>query len=158
MAYTDVTSDNFFILMGLDGVIAALDGGAGDAASIELGADVTGFLVSDGRIIGRGEASGAWIYPPTGGPATFPTLIENGGSITTEAMTGINAGVRVDVGVNCVGELNNSGSILGVRNGVYFGDCDHCEATIVNTGLISSEPRAVNIDGFGLTLKIEGGG
>jgi hypothetical protein len=156
VVYTDVTSDNFFILNASGGVITAPAGGTGDAVSIELGEEVTGFLVNDGDIVGRGEASGVWIYSPTGGPATFNALIDNSGSITAEATTGIDAGVLVEAGVNFVGELNNSGSIFGVRNGVYFGDGDHSKATIVNTGRIASESRAVNIDGVGLTLENDG--
>jgi len=54
------------------------------------------------------------------------------------------------------GELVNTGLISGVQNGVYFGVGAHDDGIVVNQGTISSDSRAVNIDGDGLELVNEG--
>jgi len=54
------------------------------------------------------------------------------------------------------GELVNSGLVAGVQNGVYFGTGDHTDGIVVNEGTISSDSRAVNIDGDGLELVNSG--
>jgi hypothetical protein len=160
VVYTDLTSNNFTIINGPAGRIEGAEGTTADAVSIELNDSVpiTGTLTNAGTIRGRGEASGVWIYSPTGGPAQFAGTIDNSGFIISEAMTGIDAAVLVESGVDFIGTLRNSGEIRGERNGIYFGDGDHSQATIVNEegAVISSQSRAVNIDGEGLTLINEG--
>ncbi len=161
VVYTDVTSNNFTIVN--EGDITSREGGAGDAISVELGENVFGDILNTvGLIQGRGEASGIWIYSPTGGPSTFTTTIENGGAIFAESTTGIDAAIRFDDGVSFVGEIRNvgrtSGVIEGVRNAIRFGDGDHSEGVIVNeeNATITAVSRAIDIAGIGLTIKNDG--
>ncbi|SEB07390.1 beta strand repeat-containing protein [Rubrimonas cliftonensis] len=161
VVYTDVTSNNFTIINELD--ITSPEGGTGDAISVELGENVFGDILNTvGLIQGRGEASGIWIYSPTGGPSTFTTLIENGGGIIAESTTGIDAAIRFDDGVSFVGEIRNlaetSGIIEGVRNAIRFGEGDHSEGVIVNeeNATITAVSRAIDIAGVGLTIKNDG--
>jgi hypothetical protein len=65
-------------------------------------------------------------------------------------------GFRAVNGVDFQGVLNNSGSISGPQNGVYFGTGDHTGGVVNNSGEISSDSRAFNIDGNGLTLNNTG--
>ncbi len=65
-------------------------------------------------------------------------------------------------GVSFQGTFDNSGTISGVQNGVYFGNPveagggDHTGGVFNNTGLVSSDSRALNIDGIGLTVDNSG--
>ena len=82
--------------------------------------------------------------------------IVNNGTITSESTNGTTAGIRAVDGVGFQGTLDNAGAISGVQNGVYFGDADHTGGVVNNTGTISSDSRAFNIDGTGLTLNNSG--
>ena len=166
--YTDATANNTTINNGARGVI---DAGAGnDGAGIALengdtpGEAVNTTLNNQGTIAGRGQAD------PTGGTAgdgvrifstqegtSFRGNINNNGTISSESNVGPTAGVRVANGVSFDGQINNgrNGTISGANNGVYFGTGQH-NATVNNQGTISSDSRAVNIDGDGVTLNNSG--
>ena len=166
--YTDATANNTTINNGARGVI---DAGAGnDGAGIALengdtpGEAVNTTLNNQGTIAGRGQAD------PTGGTAgdgvrifstqegtSFRGNINNNGTISSESNVGPTAGVRVANGVSFDGQINNgrNGTISGANNGVYFGTGQH-NATVNNQGTISSDSRAVNIDGDGVTLDNSG--
>jgi len=67
-------------------------------------------------------------------------------------------------GISFDGTIDNSGTISGSQNGVYFGNAingegaDHSNGVFNNEidGVISSDSRAFNIDGTGLTLNNDG--
>ena len=60
--------------------------------------------------------------------------------------------------VNFQGRLINeeTGVFAGGQNGVYFGTGDHSGGSFVNRGLVTSDSRALNIDGVGLEVLNEG--
>jgi len=76
--------------------------------------------------------------------------------VASEGANGTVGGFRAVNGVDFQGELNNDGAITGVQNGVYFGTGDHTGGVVNNSGLISSDSRAVNIDGTGLEFNNSG--
>ncbi|MEL7518378.1 MAG: autotransporter domain-containing protein, partial [Pseudomonadota bacterium] len=92
----------------------------------------------------------------------FVGNITNSGTIASEAANGTAGGVRFVNGVSFQGVLDNSGTISGVQNGLYFGNPtpagggDFSEAIVNNSGTISSGSRALNIDGIGLTVNNSG--
>ena len=85
--------------------------------------------------------------------------ITNSGTIDSEGDSGTTAGIRFVNGVSFQGVLDNSGTISGVQNGLYFGNPtpagggDFTGAIVNNSGVISSGSRALNIDGNGLTVN-----
>ena len=85
------------------------------------------------------------------------------GLITSfDGANGTVAGFRAVNGVDFQGELNNEGTISGIQNGVYFGNAtpagggDHTGGVFNNVGLVTSDSRALNIDGTGLTVNNSG--
>ena len=88
--------------------------------------------------------------------------LNNSGVINSESAQGTAAGIRFVNGISFDGEINNSGVISGVQNGLYFGNpvegqgADHSNGVVNNTGVISSDSRALNIDGDGLTVNNNG--
>ncbi|MDJ0643372.1 MAG: autotransporter domain-containing protein, partial [Erythrobacter sp.] len=92
----------------------------------------------------------------------FVGNITNSGVIDSEAANGTVAGIRFVNGVSFQGVLDNSGTISGVQNGLYFGNPtpagggDFTQAIVNNSGIISSGSRALNIDGNGLTVNNSG--
>jgi hypothetical protein len=152
--YSNATADGFSIDNG--GVIDAGAGNNGDAVSLQLDASVAATLVNSGAITGRGEpagggqASGVRLF--TDEPAAeFAGTIHNAGLISSEALSGIAAGVLIEDGVSYSGTIRNEGEIAGPRHGIYVGEGAH-DLAILNDGLILSASRAVNIDGTGVTL------
>ena len=84
--------------------------------------------------------------------------------INSESTTGTTAGLRFVNGIDFAGTIDNSGTISGAQNGVYFGNpvdgagADHSNGVFNNLegGTISSDSRAFNIDGEGLTVNNAG--
>ena len=92
-----------------------------------------------------------------GQDVTFKGDIYNSGDITSESTAGPTSGLRIANGVNFDGTITNArhGEISGANNGLYFGIGDH-DAKVDNFGTISSDSRAVNIDGSGVDLTNDG--
>ncbi len=174
--YADSTAQDF--TLNNQGLIDAGAGLEGAAFSVELAATGNTFSINNsGNIVGRGNASagaasagdglrfersrvdGSLLNPSTG---LFDGVINNSGSITSEGANGTVAGVRFVNGTSFQGTLNNRGTIAGTQNGVYFGNPtaggggDHTGGVVNNSGRISSDSRAFNLDGIGLTVNNSG--
>jgi hypothetical protein len=173
--YADGTADNFTINNQLGGVIDAGAGNTGSGLGIEIGGAEDGAntftLVNDGTIQGRGNAlagenaAGDGIrVGNVGNIGVAEATITNNGLIASEGANGTVAGVRFVNGVSFSGTFDNAGTISGIQNGVYFGNAvdgegaDHSNGVFNNLagGTISSDSRAFNIDGIGLTLNNAG--
>ncbi len=169
--YTNRTANNFTINnIGAASVIDAGVGNNGAGVSLELGgggAPITGSITNDGLIQGRGQVGapdntagdGVRFFGPGLAPSyTFVGDITNTGTIASESAVGPVAGVRFSNNIGFQGTLDNqaSGIISGVNNGVYFGEADHTGGVVNNAGTISSNSRAFNIDGLGLTINNSG--
>ena len=113
----------------------------------------------DGIRLERTRVGGALDGSTTG---LFTGEINNSGTITSEGANGTVGGFRAVNGVSFQGSLNNEGTISGTQNGVYFGNAvgaggaDHTGGVVNNSGTISSDSRAFNIDGNGLLLNNTG--
>ena len=166
--YSDGSADNFSIDNRRSGTIDAGEGNEGAGIALQTG-DTDGDTVrasvsNDGVIAGRGQAAanlgtagdGIRIFAGAS-DVTFRGDINNDGIITSESLQGTTAAIRIANGVNFVGEIDNDrGAVIaGTQNGVYFGEGSH-NARIDNDGTISSDSRAVNIDGTGVRLDNDG--
>ncbi|MEO0440453.1 MAG: hypothetical protein AAF067_06205 [Pseudomonadota bacterium] len=169
--YANRTSNNIAINNSATGLIDAGVEGAGIAIEVGGGgAARSGSIVNAGTVQGRGQAA------PTGGtagdglrffgPGLAPAYIYDGditnsGSIASESTQGTVAGIRFANRIGFQGTLENQagGTISGAQNGLYFGnDADHTGGIVNNAGTISSDSRALNIDGTGLVVNnLEGG-
>ena len=168
--YADATAQDF--TLNNDGLIDAGYGLEGAAFSAELSEGGNDFTIDNsGAILGRGDAvagltgagdgirlertrvDGALDGSTTG---LFTGTIDNSGLVSSEGANGTVGGFRAVNGVDFQGTLENSGAITGVQNGVYFGTGDHTGGVVENSGLISSDSRAVNIDGEGLVFNNSG--
>ena len=173
--YADGTADNFTINNLETGLIDAGMGNTGSGVGIEIGGAADGAntftLINDGTIQGRGNApagesaAGDGIrIGNVGNVGTAEATIVNNGLIASEGANGTVAGVRFVNGISFAGTFDNNGTITGVQNGVYFGNpvmgegADHSNGVFNNNvgGTISSDSRAFNIDGIGLTLNNAG--
>ncbi|MEO9651173.1 MAG: CHRD domain-containing protein [Roseobacter sp.] len=167
--YADGTADDFSISNLANGTIDAGAGNQGSGFGAEIGSAEDGVntftLNNDGVIQGRGDATAGTPLAGdgvrignVGNAGTTDATITNSGQILSEGANGTVAGVRVVNGVNFQGTLTNAGTIAGVQNGVYFGTGDHTGGSFVNEegGVVSSDSRALNIDGIGLTLENAG--
>ena len=179
--YVDSTAQDFELNNLASGVIDAGMGNEGAGFSVELASAESGgnafSITNDGTIQGRGNASagaatagdglrfertrvGGVLEGSTDG--LFVGNITNTGTIASEAANGTAGGIRFVNGVSFQGVLDNSGTISGVQNGLYFGNPtpagggDFSQATVNNSGTISSDSRALNIDGIGLTVNNSG--
>ena len=162
--YTDNTADDYQIVN--SGLIDAGAGNQGAGISLELGEEVDAEVFNSGSIQGRGNAAassplagdGIRLASGVEGPSAFTGDITNRGTITSEGANGTVAGIRVANGVGFEGTLSNSsrGVVSGVQNGVYFGNADHNGGDFVNRGLVTSDSRAVNLDGDELTFVNRG--
>ncbi len=176
--YADITAQDF--TLNNDGVIDAGMDNEGAGFSAQLSADGNDFgITNTGTIQGRGQASAGAATAGDGlrfertrvggmldGSTTglFTGTIDNSGLIASEAIAGTTGGIRFVNGVSFQGVLNNSGTISGVNNGLYFGNpvpaggADHTGGIVNNLagGVISSDSRALNIDGIGLTVNNAG--
>ena len=171
VVYTNVTADNIEIINGPTGVIV---GETGAGISAELSADGSTLDIDNaGVILGSGQEAagsaaagdgirlertrvdGSLANPSTG---TFNGTITNSGVIDSESAQGTTGGIRTVNGVNFQGTIENEadGSISGVQNGLYFGTGDHTDGVANNDGVISSDSRALNIDGSGLEVNNTG--
>ncbi|MBO9398568.1 CHRD domain-containing protein [Shimia sp. R9_2] len=165
--YADGTADDFSVSNLVNGTIDAGEGNQGSGFGAEIGGAEDGAntftLNNAGTIQGRGNASagtglagdGVRVGNP-GNQGTTDATITNSGSILSEGANGTVAGVRFVNGVNFQGTFTNSGTVAGVQNGVYFGTGDHSGGSFVNSGVVSSDSRALNIDGEGLEVTNSG--
>ncbi|MEM9778446.1 MAG: CHRD domain-containing protein, partial [Pseudomonadota bacterium] len=166
--YTDGTADNFLINNNSDGTIDAGLGNQGAGLALQIGDApgdaVSGFVRNSGEISGRGQAAADTGLAGDGvrffagaEDVTFEGNFANTGTITSDSGVGPTAGLRVANGVSFEGRIVNSagGEISGVNNGLYFGTGEH-DVSVRNSGLISSDSRAVNIDGAGVRLNNSG--
>ena len=160
--YSDATANDFSINNGRRGVIDAGEGNDGAGIALQLGAVVEADVVNSGTVQGRGQAApasglagdGLRLFSGVEGPSTFQGNITNEGDLLSESEQGPVAGLRVANGVNFEGTITNGrrGEISGANNGLYFGTGEH-DARVENFGLISSDSRAVNIDGSGVDFN-----
>ena len=178
--YADSTAQDFELNNQTSGVIDAGMGNEGAGFSVELSEEGNGFDITNaGTIQGRGQAGAG---APTAGDGLrfertrvggllegsttglFTGTITNSGVIASESAQGTAAGIRFVNGVSFQGTLTNEegGVISGVQNGLYFGNpvpaggADHTGGVVNNAGTISSDSRALNIDGIGLTINNSG--
>ncbi len=163
--YADGTADDFSVSNLANGSIDAGAGNQGSGFGAEIGGAADGVnsftLDNDGVIQGRGNAAAGTPLAAdgvrignVGNTGTTDANISNQGDILSEGANGTVAGVRIVNGVNFKGELTNAGTIAGVQNGVYFGTGDHTGGSFTNEegGVVSSDSRALNIDGDGLEV------
>lgn len=170
--YADDTATDYSITNQSRGLIDAGKGNDGAGISLSLAEDGNGDVevTNDGTIIGRGQASPAAGTAGDGirlegvrvdggfGEALFDGTITNSGDVISESAQGTVGAFRAVNNVNFQGTLTNErgGVFAGVQNGVYFGTGDHTGGQFLNEGLVTSDSRAVNIDGDGLTVVNEG--
>ena len=171
--YADGVADNFSVDNQAGGLIDAGAGNQGSGVGAEIGDAADGantFSLSNaGKIQGRGNAGAASSLAGdgvrvgnVGNIGTAEATINNSGTIDSEGANGTVAGVRFVNGISFAGELNNTGTISGTQNGLYFGNdvngqgADHSDGVVNNSGTISSDSRALNIDGLGLTVNNDG--
>ena len=165
--YSDNTASNFEIVNLAGGLIDAGTGNDGAGVSLSFNNDGSNgevALFNSGVIAGRGQAGAAAATAGDGirlegartadgiPPGLFEGSIVNSGVISSDSAQGTAGGFRAVNGLSFQGELVNSadGVISGVQNGVYFGTGDHTDGLFVNDGTVTSDSRAVNIDGDGL--------
>ena len=176
--YADSTAQDFTLNNLADGVIDAGAGLEGAAFSVELSEAGNNFDINnDGLIQGRGQANAGVTAAGDGlrfertrvdGALDASTVglftgnITNTGTIDSESAQGTAAGIRFVNGVSFSGTIDNSGTISGVQNGLYFGNAvtagggDFTGGVVNNSGTISSDSRALNIDGTGLVVNNSG--
>ncbi|MCG8504237.1 MAG: hypothetical protein MI755_06500 [Sphingomonadales bacterium] len=166
--YSDATADEYAIINGRRGVIDAGLDNDGAGIALQLGEEVDAGILNSGTIRGRGQApnqtpegtpnglagDGIRLFSGVDGSSTFDGNIVNNGRILSDSEQGPVAALRVANGVNFDGAIVNGrrGEISGANNGLYFGTGEH-DARVKNFGLISSDSRAVNIDGSGVELN-----
>ncbi|MEM1184796.1 MAG: calcium-binding protein [Planctomycetota bacterium] len=171
--YADGTADSYTVNNNTSGLIDAGAGNQGSGFGAEIGGAADGAntfaLTNTGTIRGRGNASASSSLAGdgvrvgnVGNIGTAELTLNNSGTISSEGANGTVAGIRFVNGISFDGELNNTGTITGVQNGVYFGNpvdgqgADHSSGVVNNSGLISSDSRAFNVDGDGLTVNNRG--
>ena len=168
--YGNRTSNGLVINNVATGVVDAGAGNQGAAVAIEVGgggAPITGSVTNAGLLQGRGQAVATGGTAGDGlrffGPGLAPVYqyngdVTNSGTITSESAVGTTAGVRFANRINFGGTLINeeAGTISGVQNGLYFGEADHTGGIVDNAGVISSDSRALNIDGTSLVVNNSG--
>lgn len=170
--YSDDTARDFSIDNLATGVINAGEHNQGSGITLSLAAEGNGEveITNAGEIAGRGQASAATGTAGDGirlegvrgdagfAPALFTRSITNAGTITSESAQGATGAFRAVNGVSFQGALVNEegGTFAGGQNGVYFGTGDHTGGSFVNRGTVSSDSRALNIDGEGLDVTNTG--
>ncbi|WP_299866839.1 CHRD domain-containing protein [uncultured Roseobacter sp.] len=170
--YADDTARDFSINNLANGTIdaGARNNGAGISLSLAEDGNSDVDITNAGTIAGRGQASAAAGTAGDGirlegvrgeagfAAALFDGTITNAGTVTSESLVGTTGAFRAVNGVNFQGELLNeaSGVFAGGQNGVYFGTGDHTGGSFLNRGLVTSDSRALNIDGEGLDVRNEG--
>ena len=178
--YADSTAQDFLLYNQAGALIDAGMGNLGAGFSVELSVDGNDFTINNAGVIqGRGQGgagdanagdglrfertrvNGALDASTSG---LFTGNIINSGLIASEAVAGTTGGIRFVNGTSFQGTLTNSGTISGVNNGLYFGNPvtvgggDHTGGVVNNLagGVISSDSRALNIDGIGLAINNAG--
>ncbi len=171
--YADDTASDFTINNLATGRIDAGEHNNGAGISLSLAEDGNGEveITNDGTIAGRGNAGaglgtagdgirleGARLEGGGFGPALFEGTITNTGTVSSEGANGTVGAFRAVNNVNFRGQLINeeTGVFAGGQNGVYFGTGDHAGGSFVNRGTVTSDSRALNIDGDGLEVVNEG--
>ena len=119
--YGDITANNIVIENEEEGVIDVGEGNNGDAISLELGPEVSGSIVNEGLIQGRGEALGnnqaaaIRLYSgpdqPEDQPSVFTGDIVNEDTGTLAAETG--AAIIIEEDTTLDGDIVNDGLIIG---------------------------------------------
>ena len=164
--YADGTATDFTV--NNSGTIDAVVSGSGFAAEVQAEGNAFSFTNS-GLIAGRGQgdaATGAagdgFRIGNVGNAGLVTANITNSGTISSDSLVGTTAGLRIVNGISFAGTIDNSGTITGAQNGLYFGNAtdaggaDFTNAVVNNSGVISSGSRALNIDGLGLTVNNSG--
>ncbi|WP_171176899.1 S-layer family protein [Ruegeria sp. HKCCA4633] len=170
--YADDTARDYSINNLATGTIDAGEHNNGAGISLSLAEEGNGDIEIEnaGVIAGRGNAGAALGTAGDGirlegvrqeggfAPASFTGNIINSGSVTSEGANGTVGAFRAVNNVNFQGQLINeeTGVFAGGQNGVYFGTGDHSGGSFVNRGLVTSDSRALNIDGVGLEVLNEG--
>ena len=165
--YSDGLADNFSLDNTATGTIDAGVGNTGSGFAAEIGGAADGVntfsVTNSGAIQGRGNAGAATgaagdgvRIGNVGNTGIAEADVVNSGTISSEGANGTVSGLRVVDNVGLSGTIDNSGTIEGTQNGLYFGDADHSDAVVNNSGTISSDSRALNIDGEGLTVNNSG--
>lgn len=163
--YADGTTDDFAVNNLSTGTIDAGEGNEGSGFGAEIAGENAFSLNNDGLIQGRGNAAAGTNAAGdgirignVGNAGTFTGSITNAGTVLSEGANGTVGAFRAVNNVNFQGQLVNEkgGVFAGVQNGVYFGTGDHTGSSFVNRGTVTSDSRAVNIDGEGLEVVNEG--
>ncbi|MDJ0612936.1 MAG: CHRD domain-containing protein [Rhizobiaceae bacterium] len=164
--YADGTATDFSVTNLVNGTIDAGAGNQGSGFGAEIGSGPNSFELNNaGTIQGRGNAAAGINLAGdgvrignVGNVGATDAIINNSGTIASEGANGTVAGLRVVNNISFQGEINNSGTIAGVQNGLYFGTGDHTGGVVNNLegGVISSDSRALNIDGVGLQVNNAG--
>ncbi len=163
--YADGTADDFAVDNLVTGTIDAGEGNEGSGFGAEIVGENAFTLNNDGLIQGRGNAAAGTNAAGdgirignVGNAGTFTGSITNAGTVLSEGANGTVGAFRAVNNVNFQGQLVNEegGVFAGVQNGVYFGTGDHNGGSFVNRGTVTSDSRAVNIDGEGLEVVNEG--
>ncbi len=171
--YTDDTASDFSISNLATGTIDAGEhnNGAGISLSLAENGNRDVQIENAGTIAGRGNAGAALGTAGDGirlegarlegggfVSALFTGTITNSGTISSEGANGTVGAFRAVNNVNFLGQLVNeeTGVFEGGQNGVYFGTGDHSGGSFVNRGIVTSDSRALNIDGVGLEVVNEG--
>lgn len=171
--YADDTASDYSINNLATGRIDAGEhnDGAGISLSLAEGGNGEVTIENAGTIAGRGNAGaglgtagdgirleGARLDGGGFGPALFTGTITNSGAVSSEGANGTVGAFRAVNNVNFQGQLVNeaTGVFAGGQNGVYFGTGDHSGGSFVNRGIVTSDSRALNIDGIGLEVINEG--
>ncbi|MEO1318331.1 MAG: calcium-binding protein, partial [Pseudomonadota bacterium] len=169
--YADDAARDYTIENRRGGVIDAGEGNDGAGISLSLAEDGNGEIdvENDGVVAGRGQASAADGTAGDGirlegvrgdgfAPGLFEGTISNAGTVTSESTQGTTGAFRAVNNVDFQGTLVNEegGLFAGAQNGVYFGIGDHSGGSFENRGTVTSDSRALNIDGVGLTVNNAG--
>ncbi|MBE9113152.1 spondin domain-containing protein [Nodosilinea sp. LEGE 07298] len=183
--YGDVTALNVEIEnYGLIDVGAGLDGDAVSlelGAQVDGQVVNYGLIQGRGLPLGSNQAAAVRLYwvPGAGPTSTFNGNVENfghlasenGPAVIVEENTILNGdlinqglisspnpanGIGVRIEGEVTGEIINRGEINGGRDGIDIANGGTAIATIINTGLISSTSRAVNLGGAENRLVNEG--
>ncbi|MBO9433124.1 CHRD domain-containing protein [Ruegeria sp. R13_0] len=159
--YADGTAQDFTFNNKETGVVDAGEGNEGSGFGAEIARENAFTLNNDGLIQGRGNAAAGTNAAGdgirignVGNAGTFTGSITNAGTVLSEGANGTVGAFRAVNNVNFQGQLVNEegGVFAGVQNGVYFGTGDHTGGSFVNRGTVTSDSRAVNIDGEGLEV------
>ena len=159
--YADGTAQDFVFNNQSSGVVDAGAGNEGSGFGAEIAGENDFTLNNDGTIAGRGNAAAGTNAAGdgirignVGNAGTFTGTITNAGVVTSEGENGTVGAFRSVNNINFQGELINEegGLFEGGQNGVYFGTGDHTGGSFVNRGTVTSDSRALNIDGEGLDV------